>query len=369
MHAGASQPTRPFLRRPEVQGALLVGALALVLALLRAYHATWPTDLDQFYYAGKAMLQGRSPYGAVGPDREFQWDWPLNYPLPAVILTLPLTLLSVPGARICFSVIGGCVLGYALGKDHFRRIGLVLSAAFLITVLRNQWSPYYTAAYFAPLAAIFLAAKPNMAVAMVAGIRTRKQFLWVAGLGLMLGVASLIAVPSWPLQWLGALREMEHVVPPIMRSFGFLYLLALLKWRRPEARVFLALVCVPQTPSLYDLLPLFIVTRGRREVLSLSLLTHVLFFSVAALGPYVNFDAYADRLGSLSIMAYLPVLLMLLRRPNSAHDEPTVDAANAPVGLVRGMKAHIEAWPRIDALLVQANAAAAIFYVWLTLMN
>ena len=319
------------------------------------------------------MLEGRSPYDAVGPAREFRWNWPLNYPLSTVILTLPLTPLSVPAARICFSAIGGGVLGYALGKDEFRRLSAVLSAAFLIAVFRNQWSPYYTAAWFVPLAALFLAAKPNIAVAFVAGVRSWRQLRWIAGIGLAVGAASLIARPSWPLQWLDALREMQYVVSPIMRPFAFVYALALLKWRRPEARLFLALVCVPQTPSLYDILPLFIVTRTRREVLVLSLLTHALFFTVAALGPYANFDAYANRLGELSILVYLPVMVLLLRRPNVWHDEPaaaTIHAPiNAPTEFMGGIRAHIDASSRVDVLLLLANAVAAMVFVWLTTLT
>ncbi len=367
MMPASAPPSGPtFLRRPEVRGALLVGALALLLALLRAHRATWPTDLDQWYFAGRAMLQGRSPYDAVGPTREFQWNWRLNYPLSTVIFTLPLTLLSVPVARIVFSVLGGGVLGYALGKDAFRRVGAVLSAAFLIAVFRNQWSPFYTAAWFVPLAALVLAAKPNMAVAFVAGVRSWRQFRWIVGIGLAIGVASLIARPAWPLEWLMSLREMPRVVSPIMRPFGFLYALALLKWRRPEARLFLALVCVPQTPSLYDLLPLFIVTRSTREVLVLSLLTHVLFFTIAALGPFVDFNAYAHRLGELSIVVYLPVLYMLLRRPNALEDQAVAATASTPTGFPAGLRARIEAAARLDVLLLLANVVAAILFVWFT---
>ena len=365
MSVPVTTPPRPFLRRQEVVGALLVGAIALGLSLARTLHEpAWPTDLDQWYYAARAMLQGRNPYDAVGPASEFRWDWPLNYPLPTVLFTMPLTLLSVPAARICFSAIGGAVLGYALGRDHFRRLGLVLSAAFLIAVSRNQWSLFITAAYFVPLAAVFLAAKPNMAAAFVAGTQTWRQFRWIVTIGVAVGIVSLIARPSWPLEWLAALRRMEYVVAPIMRPGGFLYALALLKWRRADARVFLALVCVPQTPSLYDLLPLFVVTRSLRQVSILSLLTHALFLAIVVLGPFATFEFYAYRLGYLStFMIYLPVMIMLLRRPNVFHDAPLTQVAPAPTSL----KAQLEVLPRVDAVLLLANVAAAALLVWVTM--
>ena len=311
-------------RRPELVGALLVGSIALLLSLARTVHEPgWPTDFDQWYHAAQAMWQGGNPYDAVGPDRPFRWDWSLNYPLPAVLLTMPLTLVPVAAARVLFATLGGAILGAALGRDRFRRLALIPSAAFLIAVSRNQWSPFITASFFLPLAAVFLGAKPNMAVPFVAGAASWRQLRWIVGAGLVVGLASLAARPSWPLEWLATLRRIEYVVAPVMRPGGWLFALALLKWRRADARVFLALVCVPQTPSLYDLLPLFVVTRTTREVSLLSLLTHLLFFTIVVLGPFDAFDHYAYRLGNLSIfLVYLPVLAMLLRRPNVFADPP-----------------------------------------------
>lgn len=351
-------------QRPEFVGALAVGLLALLLSLARTVvEPAWPTDFDQWYHAARAMWQGLNPYDAVGPTRAFRWNWPLNYPLSTVLLTLPFSALALPAARVCFAAVGGAVLGYALGKDGFRRIGLLLSAAFLIAVFRNQWSPYYTAAYFVPAAALFLAAKPNMAVAFVAGIRDWRQFRWLAGLAVVVGVVTLVIRPTWPLEWLGSLRQMQYVVAPIMRPGGWLFALALLKWRRAEARVFLALVCVPQTPSLYDLLPLFVITRTAREVSGLTLLTHVLFFVIVVRGPFDSFNRYAYELGTAAtVLVYLPMLVLLLRRPNVYRDAPDEETL-VPAGT---WATRIESLSRVDAVLYLLNAAAAVLLVWLS---
>lgn len=362
----ATLPRPPILRRPEIAGAVVVGTLALLLSLARTLHEpAWSTDLDQWYYAARALLEGRNPYDVVGPSSEFRWDWRLNYPLPTVLLVLPLTLFPVAAARVCFSALGGAVLGYALGRDNFRRIGLVLSAAFLVAVSRNQWSPFITAAYFVPLAAVFLAAKPNMAVPFVAGMTSWRHLRWIVGVGLAVAAVSLIARPAWPLDWMESLRRMEYIVSPVMRPGGLLYALAILRWRRPDARIFLALVCVPQTPSLYDLLPLYVLTRTVREVSVLSLLTHALLLTIVVLGPFPSFDRYAYTLGYLStFMIYLPVMIMLLRRPNKRHDEP--DPPSAPFTLAV-LRARLEALSRTDAVLLLANAAAAALLIWLTM--
>lgn len=350
-------------QRPEVVGAVAVGLLALLLSLARTLvEPTWPTDFDQWYYAARAMWQGLNPYDAVGPTSAFRWNWPLYYPISTVLLAMPFTALALPVARVCFATIGGAVLGYALGKDHFRRLGLLFSAAFLIAVFRNQWSPYFTAAYFVPLAAVFVAAKPNMAVPFVAGIRDWRQFRWLAALGAVIGAGTLVVRPSWPMDWLGSLREMQHIVAPVMRPGGWLLALALLKWRRPEARMFLALVCVPQTPSLYDLLPLFVVTRTTREVSLLAFFTHALFFVIVVRGPFDAFNTYAYELGSLAtFLIYLPVMVMLLRRPNVFRD-PLDDTP--PVR--RPWREQVVALPRVDAVLLLINASMAALLVWLS---
>jgi hypothetical protein len=346
-------------------GALLVGTLALLLSLARTLNEpARPTDLDQWYHAARAMLAGKNPYDVVGPAREFDWGWPLHYPLSTVLLTMPLTLFSAPVARVCFSTIGGSILGWALGKDHFRRIGLVLSAAFIIAVSRNQWSLFITAAFFVPVAVLFLAAKPNMALAYVAGLRSWRQARWLLGVGAVVVAVSLMARPSWPMEWLGALRQMEYVVAPVMRPYGALSLLALLKWRRADARIFLALVCVPQTPSLYDLLPLFVVMRTPREVGLLSSLTYVLFLAIVVIGPFPSFDRYAYSLGNLAtFIIYFPVMIMLLRRPNVFEDEPPFTDRT----MSSTLREKIERLPRVDALLLVANAAAAMLLLWVTL--
>ncbi|MEQ1693564.1 MAG: hypothetical protein ABMA00_19905, partial [Gemmatimonas sp.] len=211
---------------------------------------------------------------------------------------------------------------------------------------------------------LFLAAKPNMAVAYVASLRTWRQVRWLGGICLIVSTVSLIVRPSWPAEWLGALRQMEYVVSPIMRPYGVLFALALFKWRRTDARIFLALVCVPQTPSLYDLLPLFVVLRTPREVSILSLLTHALFLAIVVSGPFASFDRYAYELGYLAtFVVYLPVMIMLLRRPNVFEDEPQPESAGASWHF----RTYIERLPRLDATLLLLNGAASLLLLWMTL--
>lgn len=360
----------PWWRRhPAWAGAALVGTLAAVIALARALHEpTFTTDFDQFHFAARALWRGENPYAAIGPGREFEWGWQLNYPLPSVLFVMPLAWLPVVAGRVTFAAAGGALLGYAIGRDGFRRLPLVFSAAFMIAVTRTQWSPFITAAFFLPWAGVFLAAKPNFALPVLAGARAWRQFATLFAAAAVVALASLVWDPTWPLDWLRVIQSMEYLSAPVVNPGGFLLLLALVRWRRPEARIFAALVCMPQTPSLYDLLPLFVIARTLREVTVLSLCTSLLFLVIVILGPYATFNDYVHMLERWAVfIVYLPALVMILRRPNVA-DDPVTTAQPHPVATT-GLRASIEAIPRLDAILLLVAAATATLLFWVTLVT
>lgn len=362
----AASGERWWHRRPGWAGAVVVGVVATLLAVLRVWHEpAVTTDFDQFHFAARALLRGENPYAAVGPGRAFEWGWPLNYPLPSVLLVVPLAWLPVEAGRVAFAAAAGAVLGYALcRRGELWRLGVVLSAAFLIAIRRSQWSPFLVAAFTVPWAAVFPAAKPNFVVPVLAGASSWRRAAGLAAVGAAAAAAALLWSPSWPLEWFRVLRQMPFVSAPVVNPGGALILLALLRWRRPEARVLAALACMPQTPSLYDLLPLVVVPRTRTQLLGLSLCTTILFFVIVALGPFATFNDYVHALERWAVfLVYLPAVAMVLRRPNVS--EPLMqNAAPARTGSLRGW---VEALPRPDALLLLAAAFSALFLVWLTL--
>jgi hypothetical protein len=280
-----------------------------------------------------------------------------------VLFVAPLSFLSVQAARISFATIGGAVLGFAIGRDQFRRIGLVFSAAFMIAIWRDQWSPFILAAFTLPAVALAIFAKPNLAVVYLAGRRTKREWTWILSLSAAIVAVSTAIRPTWMTEWWGALSTVPYVVAPVMRPGGFLLLAAVLRWKRPDARVLLALACVPQTPSLYDLLPLFIIARTTREVALLTLLTNVLFGLVLYDGPFADFNSYAHRLGNLAtFVVYLPMLLLVLRRPNVSADAPSPTLSPTE----SAWRARLHALSTVDAMLLLVNAASAALLAWVS---
>ena len=180
-----------------------------------------------------------------------------------------------------------------------------------------QWSPLLSAGFvIAPLSLLWVA-KPSIGLALSVARPSR----WpVIGLVVLGGIAFLTQ-PHWFGAWRHALSSTSSIrgvgfpyIAPILMPGGFLALLALLRWRRPEARLIAALACVPQTMLLYEAVPLFLVPRTLRETELLVLLSFV------ALGFMPHTSAYAPDIDAsgrwIVIFLYLPATLMVLRRPN-----------------------------------------------------
>ena len=129
---------------------------------------------------------------------------------------------------------------------------------------------------------------------------------------------SLVVAPSWPSAWSGLVARCIAHDRPNHASWRVLLALALLRWRRPEARLLLALGCVPQTPMLNETVPLFLVVQTLPEGLTLMYLTVIAAHLVGTI--YQGTTDYQGWMAGLGVWAlwlvYLPCLVMVLRRPN-----------------------------------------------------
>jgi hypothetical protein len=309
------------LTRP-LAAALLVGALAA--GYVGFYYYTHPahwSDFDQIWLGARVLLAGENPYPAV--ERSF--PWPLYYPLPALLMGLPLAPLSLTGARCAFAFLTASVATYSVARYRPGLWLLIASGPFLYAIERGQWSPLVLAACLIPAWGIVAAAKPTIGLAAFAYRPTRVAFIGIAALVLL----SLLALPHWPLDWLEATRRSHHLRPPILLPAGFMFALAALRWRRPEARLFLVLACVPQTGVPYELVPLAIVPESLRERLVVAvnwMIVYWLFVAIGAGQLYGQADgkilAYLTlgRWPVMLVFGYLPILLMILFRSRDPHD-------------------------------------------------
>src|SRR5206468_4810875 len=129
--------------------------------------------------------------------------------------------------------------------------------------------------------------------------------------------------PSWPADWLAAVRHTSLVTPggtpylaPILTPGGALAALMLLRWRRPEARLVLALACVPQTPLLYETVPLFLVPQTIVEGGVLWLGSWLVALLQALGGPYGTvLERFTAPRRAIGWLLYVPCVAMVLRRP------------------------------------------------------
>jgi len=305
--------TNPAGRRAVVYAAVAaIVAGALCWAAYRLPPAS-TSDLDQLLIAARALFAGKDPYAAVAHSQYY----PLYYPLPAVLLVAPLAVLPTEWARVVWAGIGAAV--FALAAMRYGRglaVGM-LSASFLHAVVLNQWSPLLTAGAVLPWLGLFWVAKPSVGTAVLAAYPSRRA-LWGSALLLL---ASFLVVPDWPARWYEALRNSQHA-SPILQPGGIILLLAVLRWRRPEARLLLGLACVPQTIGLYETVPLFLIPRTRREAYVLAVLSYVAAFAQAILFPRLPGMSLEQNLASrwpvLLGLVYLPALVLLFLQPAPA---------------------------------------------------
>ena len=312
-------------RRESLIAALALGvAFAFFVAAVPVFEHK--TDLAPLYWSARALLDGANPYSAVGPQGTYyQLAWPQVYPLPAILLVLPFVALPHTLAVVLFSGVSAALLAYAVARDGYRRLPLFLSTSLVVATMLGQWSPLLTAAALMPTMGFLLVAKPTIGLAL---FLYRPSVRAAVGVALLVGV-SLAVMPTWPLEWLERIRtHSERMIPPVTTFVGPLLLLGITRWKRPEARLFLALTFIPQTLTEYELLPLFLIAATLPEALVLAALTWLSFqLQLATLEPGVSFHVRHLLMADMNVgLVYVAALIMLLRRPNEG-DSPALLAA------------------------------------------
>ena len=275
------------------------------------------SDFGQAWFGARALFHGTNPYSLIGPGLQFDWPWPMFYPGTTLIISMPFVILPELYAATVFVAVSAGLLAFAVTKDGWYRLPLFLSSAFVIAVRAAQWSPLMTAALCIPALAWVIAAKPNFGIVLVAFSRSSKAvMIALAGCVLLAGL-SLVLLPSWPADWISNIGSAHQFTIPLGRWGGALVLLALLRWRRPEARLLVAIACIPQTAYWYEALPLLLIPATFRESLTLSLLSALGFLMERYLVENQPNVAFHDVGTLMVVFLYLPATIMVLRRPNT----------------------------------------------------
>jgi hypothetical protein len=277
-------------------------------------------DFTWYWLGGRALIEGKDPYSAVASSA-YGAVGPFMYPLTTAMLATPFALLSPRFAAAAFIGVGAALLSWGITRDDYNKLPIFGSAPFIWVCHSGQISPWITAGALIPGLAWIAPAKPTIGLAALAFRPTK----WALAGSALFIVASLFINPHWPREWILALTNWSRVgeakgIPVILKG-GPLLLLALTRWRRPEARMFLVLACVPQTILFYDQLLLWLIPRTRLESMTLGLLSFTgLLLGNFALPPNPTWaESAAIYWPMILATCYLPALAMIMRRPNVSH--------------------------------------------------
>lgn len=310
--------TSRYRLRLAVSLALGVVTFALVAY---AFHGSPPNgDFWRPWLGAKALLSGTTPYGLFSPGGPYPHEFPDLYPLVASVPLLPLMFLPFNMAAGAFSGISAAFLAWAITEKNFDRLPIFLSLPTVIALYSSQWSVIYSAAFILPVLSFLYVAKPTIGLAMLASRATRRGMVsFAVGASIMLALSLLIA-PGWVGEWIATVRAHSgHMVSPVLQPGGFIALFALLRWKRPEARLIVALALVPQNIAWYDSVPLLLVPVTLMESLISTILMSVpIIVEVMTKGGADGIVDFWPRGYQLALFAYLPALIMVLRRPNAA---------------------------------------------------
>lgn len=310
---------RSWLTDEQRWVCLLVAAVngLLIAYVARQIYGSSPMgarDFENVIGGARALLHGLNPWHdpAFGPGKSYPFNEPLYYPLPTLVVVLPLAWLSGATAGALF--IGGSsgLLAYAVLRTHPTRLLLFLSPSFIVAVGCGQWSPLALAALLLPSLSALGWLKPSYGLmTFLAHPRFKGPLLLGA-----LGLAGLLVLPAWLSDWRQAAGDGTHGLPLLIVGAPLL-LLAALRWRRPEARLLLGLALVPHLVFWYDGLLTWYVVRSWKQSLLLFVAGWAAFLPWYRLsGGIRGVDELARPLVVLGV--YLPALAILLWQERAA---------------------------------------------------
>ena len=312
----------------RVSIAVLVGLM--IGCLVYAAHIGDPIvgDFWRPWVTAQSIIRRSSPYTVFGPGGQFPHEFPNLYPATVGVIVLPFLALRFWVAAAIFSAISTGLLAFGLSKEGYQRFPLFVALPFLIAAYSQQWSVIFSAAFLLPTLSFLYVAKPSIGLGMLVANSSRRAIVSATLGGVLILVISLLAIPSWPSEWIATISHYSrHMVSPIRMPGGIVALLALFKWRRPEARLIVAMALVPQNIAWYDSVPLLLVPSTMIQSLIMAMLssTPATIEVLTHGGADKIIDLY-PRGYDLALYVYLPAVLMVLMRPNVPTEATTTSA-------------------------------------------
>jgi hypothetical protein len=311
----------PRKARPTVQQRLLVAAAiavvasGLVFALKLRHPALLAHDFTWHWRAARALLAGENPYLVIRDIGPYPFSSGYYYPLPAVVVGLPVAWLSAANAHVVSVGVWTALLAFSLTHDGWYRLPLFLSAGFFWAVVSGQIAPLMMVGCFLPAFQVLDVAKPNVGLALFA----YRPSWWAIVGGVVGSLVAMAVIPTWLSDWRNALASDPgvHLIPALAPG-GFLLLAALLRWRRAETRLLMVLACVPQSLAFYDALPLLLIPKTFRQALVLAFCTQIAnLFATKAMTTDLDPPALFRAIAPFAVWGcYIPAAVLILTRPN-----------------------------------------------------
>ena len=287
--------------RRRVTIALAIGAASVMFSGYCLSTARVPSDFEFFWRAARAVLHGADPYAFRANTPDWPLPDPFFYPLPAVFPALPLALLPLPIAGAVFMGISGALLAFGISRESPHRLWLFASGAYVMALKLGQVSPLLLAVAFLPVLGFLLPFKPQIGLPVF----LYRPTALAAVLAVLATAASFLVRPQWLGGWRANLSALEFHPAPLLTWAGPALALGLLRWRRPEGRLFLAMIAVPQELFFADQLPLQLIARSRRQSAVLA---------ASSLAAFAGWYAFV-KTGDLYVVEAKPWVLALLYGP------------------------------------------------------
>ncbi len=270
-----------------------VASAAFCYFLMLHFHQG-AADFGWAVRAAQHVLAGQNPY-----------DTPLEqYPLTAAFFGVPFVWLRPEIAAALFYGISSALLAFGISRHGYHRLLVFLAYPYWGGLLAVQWSTLIFASAFFPLLLPVTMAKPQLGLPVALRNLSRRGVVACAVVALL----TLIAMPRWPLLWLGQLRNYEHFIPLLVMP-GPLLALALWRYRDKDAWFLLLTALMPQR-WFFDAFILWLIPKSRREIL----FTAALSWGAGIWRWYHIAHSFAEVGRYTVLFMYLPMLAVILLR-------------------------------------------------------